>query len=88
LAEVKDVRDLARRGDGSLVWAGSDGVGHVLDPETGRETATFELGSDVSDIAYDATGTWLLYTTQARELRWTGGGRSGSIPGRFVAAGW
>jgi hypothetical protein len=29
-----------------------------------------------------------LYTTHARELRWTGGGRSGSIPGRFVAAGW
>ena len=88
LAEVKDVRDLVRRGDGSLVWVGSDGVGHVLDPETGRETAAFELGSDVRDIAYDATGTWLLYTTQTRELRWTGGGRSGSIPGRFVAAGW
>jgi len=88
LAEVKDVRDLVRRGDGSLVWVGSDGVGHVLDPETGRETAAFELRSDVRDIAYDSTGTWLLYTTQARELRWTGGGRSGSIPGRFVAAGW
>jgi hypothetical protein len=88
LAEVKDVRDLVRRGDGSLVWVGSDGVGHVLDPETSRETAAFELGGDVRDIAYDATGTWLLYTTQTRELRWTGGGRSGSIPGKFVAAGW
>lgn len=32
LAEVKDLRDLVRRGDGSLVWVGSDGVGHVLDP--------------------------------------------------------
>ena len=88
LAELKDVRDLVRRRDGSLVWVGSDGVGHVLDPKTGRETATFELSGDVRDIAYDATGTWLLYTTQTRELRWTGGGRSGSIPGRFVAAGW
>jgi hypothetical protein len=88
LAEVKDLRDLVRRSDGSLVWVGSDGVGHVLDAESGRETAVFELSSDVRDIAYDATGTWLLYTTRARELRWTGGGRSGSIPGRFVAAGW
>ena len=88
LAEARDLRDFVRRGDGSLVWAGSDGVGHVLDAGTGRETAAFELGGDVRDIAYDATGTWLLYTTQARELRWTGGGRSGAVPGRFVAAGW
>ena len=88
LVDARDVRDLVRRGDGSLVWVGSDGVGHVLDAETGRETAAFELGGDVRDVAYDGTGTWLLYTTQTRELRWTGGGRNGSIPGRFVAAGW
>ena len=69
-------------GSGATAWA------TYWIPETGRETAAFELGSGVRDIAYDATGTWLLYTTRARELRWTGGGRSGSIPGRFVAAGW
>lgn len=88
LVEARDLRHLVRRGDGSPVWVGADGVGHVLDAATGRETATFELGGGVRDVAYDATGTWLLYTTQTRELRWTGGGRNGSIPGRFVAAGW
>lgn len=80
---------LATRHDGALVWASTDvGVAHVIDPDTGEEVATFDLGGPIADIAYDATGTWLLVVGKDGELRWFGGGRSGTIPGRYTAAAW
>jgi hypothetical protein len=79
---------MARRGDGALVWVGESGAAHVVDPASGDETATFDLGEPVVDIAYDATGTWLLVVDEDRDLRWLGGGEEGTVPGRYVAAAW
>lgn len=88
LAEpTEQVAHLATRRDGRLLWVSSDGEAHVLDPISGEEISTFDLGP-VVDIAYDPSGTWLLVCTEDRSLIWYCGGSSGTIPGTCVAAGW
>lgn len=81
LAEVKDVRASF---DGVAVaglgWERRRG------PRAGSrnrpETAALELGSDVRYIVYDATGTWLLYTTQTASCGGPAEAAADQSPGR------
>jgi hypothetical protein len=84
----ESIAALVTRRDGSIVWFDGDGTGHVVDPASGDQTATFEVGGPVADAAYDASGTWLLVVGEDGTLRWFGAGRSGTVPGRYTAAAW
>lgn len=86
----------AFRSDGRLVvaeqccWPQPAGParGVVVDPATGAEVTSFPYEGAVLDQAYDDSGTWLLYVTSDRALRWRGGGGEGLVGRGFRSSDW
>ena len=63
-------------------------LGRVVDPVSGAVVGSFDYPGVVLDQEYDATGTWLIATLVNGGLAWFGGGQSGTIPGKWIAADW
>ncbi len=90
------IADLEVRADGTLVvlvggsaaYADDGSRAILLDPDTGELITEFGLEPGSYSLSYDNTGIYLLYVTGTGEVRWQGGGRSGSLGTGFISADW
>lgn len=91
----REIADLEVRGDGKLVVLYDDGRNQsmgsravVVNPDSGEVEAEFDLEEGSHSLAYDATGTFLLYVDGAGTVRWRGGGSAGVVAEDYVHADW